>query len=295
MTLSQRFGRNGADPQSNVGPALHFESIRIALRRVMAAAILAAISIPTFAACDGYDFDFEATPAFLPPSRIQVHAHQARSLTIDYADRVERMNLSDIAAEQFCISMRQIIKIEQTGDKRGGFDGISVRGRLKPDGAAPYEFDFWSPDRNEQPRDFAIADAVFTLLESITPSCELNIYLERLASYFHFGLPARVIRGPPLTVRFYGGLSINHADDLAALLSGLPVDVPLQVDMTNVGGIGTLLYPKFQILLLRDPPAKWLAYPSAVTRVQELGAKSNQIEVQKMPYCLTSGTRFSRQ
>jgi hypothetical protein len=153
--------------------------------------------------------------------------------------------------------------------------------RLPVTGAPPYEFDFWSPDRKGQPRDFAIADAVFTLLESTTPSCELNIYLESLASYFHFGLPARVIRGPPLTVRFYGGLSINHADDPAALLSSLPVDVPLEIDMTNVGGMGTLLYPQFQTLLPREPPAKWLAYPPAAARLQELGVRATKFRCQR--------------
>jgi len=261
----------------------------------MAAVILVGISIPALAACGEYDFDLKAVPPFSPPSRIQMHAHRARSLTIDYADRVERVTLSDIGAEQFCIRMRQIIKIEQKGDKRIGFDGISIRGQLKLDGEPPYEFDFWSPDRMEQPRDFAIADAVFSLLESTTPSCQLNIYLERLASYFHFGLPARVIRGPLLTVRFYGGLSINHADDLAALFSSLPIDVPWEIDMTNVGGMGTMLYPQFRTLLGREPSVKWLAYPPAAAQLRELGVKSNDIEMPKTLHCLAPDTRFSRQ
>jgi hypothetical protein len=293
MTMREQLGRNVAVSLYSVVAA--FLSIRIGIGRVMAAAILAGISIPAFAACGDYDFDLKALPSFLLPSRIQVHAHHARSLTIDYADRVERVTLSEPAAEQFCIKMRQAITIEQTGDKRIGFDGITVRGQLKLNGAPPYEFDFWSPDKKGQPRDFAIVDAVFTLLESTTPSCELNIYLELLASYFEFGLPARVIRGPLLTVRFYGGLSINHADDLAALLSSLPVGVPLEIDMTNVGGMGTVLYPQFQTLLPREPPVKWLASPPAATRLQELGVKSNQIDVPKKFHCLAADTRFSRQ
>jgi hypothetical protein len=113
--------------------------------------------------------------------------------------------------------------------------------------------------------------------------------LELLASYFHFGLPARLIREPPLTVRFYGGLTINHVDDLAALLSSLPVDVPLEVDMTNVGSMGTVLYPQLKTLLHREPPVKWLASPGAAHHLQELGVNSDQIEVPKSLHCLASG------
>jgi hypothetical protein len=293
MTLRDQDGRNLAVSLFELVAAFHF--IRIGIGPVMIAVFLAGVSTPAFAACGDYDFDLRALPSFFPPSRIQVNAHHVRSLTINYGTRVERLTLSDPAAEQFCIKMREIITIEQKGDDRIGLDGISVRGHLKLNDAPPYELNFWSPDRREQPRDFAIADAVFTLLESTTPSCELNIYLELLASYFHFGLPARLIREPPLTVRFYGGLSINHVDDLAALLSWLPVDVPLEIDMTNVGSLGTVLYPQLQTLLHREPPVKWLANPGAAHHLQELGVNSDQIEVPKSLHCLPAATRFSRQ
>jgi hypothetical protein len=293
MTIREQLRRN--EEVSLCGAVAAFLLIRMRIRRAIAAVMLVGVSIPAFAACGEYDFDLKALPAFLPPSRIQVHAHYARSLTIDYADRVERVTLDDLAAGQFCSKMLQIIKIEQTGDKRMGLDGISIRGQLKLDGVPSYEFDFWSPDRKEQPRDFAIADAVFTLLESTTPSCELNIYLELLASYFQFGLPARVIRGPPLTVRLYGGLSINHSDDLAALFSSLPLGVPLEIDMTNVSGMGAVLYPQFRTLLAREPPVKWLASPPAAARLRELDVKSDHIEMPKTLHCLAPETRFSRQ
>lgn len=293
MTLRDQDGRNLAVSLFELVAAFHF--IRIGFGPVLIAVILVGISTQAFAACGEYDFDLRALPSFLPPSRIQVNAHHSRSLTINYGNRVERVTLSDSAAEQFCIRMRQIITIEQKGDDRIGLDGISIRGQLKLNDAPPYEFNFWSPDRKEQPRDFAMADAVFTLLESTTPSCELNIYLELLASYFQFGLPARLIHEPTLSVRFYGGLSINHVDDLAALFSSLPVDVPLQIDMTNVGSMGTMLYPQMQTLLHREPPVKWLANPGAAHHLQELGVNSDQIEVAKSLHCLPAATRFSRQ
>jgi hypothetical protein len=257
--------------------------------------ILAILAIPAFASCNDYDFDFNAGPSFIPPARIQVRAHHTGRLTIEFANRVERIKLSESAVEQFCTRMQQVIAMDQASGDRIGLDGVVVSGQWKLDGAPSYAFKFWSPDKKNQPRDFALADAVFALLETTVPSCELNAYLEALAIYFDFGVPARVIRGRPLTVRLYGVLSINYADGLAALFASLPANVPLDVDMTNVNGMGTALYPKFQTLLSRNPPVKWITYPGMSRQLQELGVKSNQMEVPKSLYCVPPHTQFSRQ
>jgi hypothetical protein len=84
------------------------------------------------------------------------------------------------------------------------------------------------------------------------PSCLLNAYLEQFSTYFSFGLPARVLPGPPLTLRLYGSLSIDHDEDLGRLIGSLPADGPITIDMTNFGGMGTLLYSTFQPLLVRS-------------------------------------------
>src|SRR5208283_3819047 len=123
--------------------------------------------------------------------------------------------------------------------------GIQVRGNLKTAASPDVNFSFWSPDRARQPRDFAVADSVFSLLESTTPSCLLNMYLEQLAIYFPFGIPVRRIAGPPLTLRIYGSLTIDNIDDFDRIVDSLPLNVPLVMDMTNFNNMGSLLYPSF--------------------------------------------------
>lgn len=169
--------------------------------------------------------------------------------------------------------------IAQEKDKRRGLDGVSVRGNLDLSSSRAYEFSFWSPNKQTQPRDFAIADAVFSLLESTAPSCELNEYLEWLAIYFSFGLPARVTSGPLFSIRFYGALSTNEKSELERLVVSLPTDRPIMIDMTNFSRMGTLLYPQFQLLLSRVASVSWLASPEAAQQLVELGVKPETIDV----------------
>jgi hypothetical protein len=172
--------------------------------------------------------------------------------------------------------------------------GWSRSGHWHLASSLPYEFSFWSPDRQKSPRDYAIADAVFSVLEATTPSCLLNAYLEQLSTYFAFGLPARKLPGPPLTLRFYGSLSIDHDEDLGRLIGSLPADTPLTVDMTNFASMGLLLYSTFRPLLARSIEVHWVATPYAATQLREIGVKSSAIDVTQTLYCEGQPMRFSR-
>jgi hypothetical protein len=267
------------------------------LAPIAAVAILCAASIPASAAapCNDYDFHFDAEPSFLAASSFEVHGRLKTSvITIATAHRVEKWSLDDSAAEAFCSRMRQVMAIEQSNDKQIGLDGIHVRGELSTGSSPPYKFDFWSPNKEKQPRDFAIADAVFTLLESTTPSCELNEYLEWLATYFPFGLPARTIPGSPLIVRFYGNLWSHDEDALEPLLMSLPTDAAIVIDMTNFNGMGAELSSAFRDLASRNEQVKWLASPKLASQLRKLGIKPKTIEVKHEPQCLGPGTHFSR-
>jgi len=153
-------------------------------------------------------------------------------------------------------------------------DGINVHGHWHIASSPVFEVAFWSPDRQKSPRDYAIADAVFSVLEATTPSCLLNAYLEQLSTYFASGLPARKLPGPPLTLRFYGSLSIDHDEDLGRLIASLPADTRLTVDMTNFGGMGIPLHPTFRPLLARSIEVHWMATPQAATQLREIGVNS---------------------
>jgi hypothetical protein len=265
----------------------------------LAASIALACFVPlaVAAACNDYDLDVEMSPSFIAPSTIRVHAgsrSSAVSVVIGDDKLVEKLPLNAAAAEDFCNRIQQAITIDQFRDDRIGLDGINVRGRWRSSSSSPYQFSFWSPDRQKSPRDYAIADALFSVLESTTPSCLLNAYLEQLATCFSFGLPVRLLPGPPLTLRFYGALSINHDEDLGRLIASLPSDTPLTIDMTNFGGMGMLLYPTFRPLLARSIEVHWVATPLSERQLHEIGVKPAAIEVTQTLYCKDQPMRFSR-
>jgi hypothetical protein len=267
------------------------------LAPIAAAAILWAASLSASAAapCNPYDFHFEARPSFLPGADLDVHARpKTSSITITVGNHVENWPLDDAAAEAFCTHMHQAIATEQSNDKPMGLDGIGVRGEFSTASSPPYKFDFRTPDKLKQPRDFATADAVFALLESTTPSCELNVYLEQLSRYFPFSLPARIIRGSPLTVRFYGGLWSHDEDTLEPFLMSLPTDIPIQIDMSNFNGMGSELSPTFKDLATRNPQVTWATSPNLAPQLRKLGIKPDTIQVPSDLHCLPLGTRFSR-
>jgi hypothetical protein len=258
-------------------------------------ALAAVVPVAATAACNDYDFEFEASPSFLAPSTIRLHAHpHSLGISVVIGDDKEKLQLNATAAEEFCTRLQQAITIEQSKDERMGFDGISVRGHWRLAKSPPFEVSFWSPDKQKSPRDYVIADAVFSVLEATTPSCLLNAYLEQLSTYFGFGLPARVLPGPPPTLRFYGSLSIDHDEDLMHLIESLPADTPLTIDMTNFGGMGLLLYLDFHPLLARSIEVHWVATPQAATQLRKIGVKSAAIHVITSLYCEGQPMRCSR-
>jgi hypothetical protein len=192
--------------------------------------------------------------------------------------------------------MQNLMVASQEKDDRRVWDGISVSGNFRMPDSQPYNFSFRSPNKDDHPKDHGIADAVFTLLESTTPSCELNNYLEQLTVYLQFGLPARVMPGKPFTIRFYGALSINHWWEREGLLTSLPTDQELLIDMTNLSGMGTIFYPQFQALLKRVPVITWIASAEAGKQLAALGVNPEKIEIrQGANSCGTlQGKRFAR-
>jgi hypothetical protein len=235
--------------------------------------------------CSNYDFVFHAQPAFHPESTVSLRIRRGSpELTIAYGDirtrvpKTERLTFSGPASERLCSRMLELMKVNPKKDDRHLYDGISVSGSFRIMDSKNYTFSFRSPDKLEYPRDYGIADAVFTLFESTAVSCELNEYLEQLATYFSFGLPARIISGVPYTVRLYGALSINHEAAVAHLLSSLPTDTQIQFDITNFYGMGTLLYPQFRKLLTRFPAISWTASAHSAKMLAEIGVKSETLK-----------------
>jgi hypothetical protein len=77
-------------------------------------AMSAFVLLAAAAACNDYDLEFEASPSFLAPSTIQVHARphsSGISIVIGDDKLVEKLPLNAVAAEEFCTRMLQAIAL----------------------------------------------------------------------------------------------------------------------------------------------------------------------------------------
>jgi hypothetical protein len=263
--------------------------------------LAAATEAPASDPCARMAFTFNMSPAFHPSSDITVRlGHGPAEVKVVYGDvrerrmRTEVIALDDTTALQFCSRIAQVATLPPTPDNRVLTDGIAVRGSLESASSAARTFSFRSPDPGGYSRESGLADAVFSLFESVNVSCELNEYLEQLAGYFRFGLGARVLRGPPLTIRLYGALSVSDEASLRRLLAGLPPDNSIRFDLTNFDGMGTLVYEDFRPLLERIPPVRWIAGSNLASMLAEIGARARDVELVDGPHCAGLGGRFSR-
>src|SRR5690349_2524494 len=175
--------------------------------------------------CTRYEFSWNAQPSFLSESVVTIKATpEISDLVINFSNirtrtrSTEHLRLTTVLSRQFCTDFLRVIALQQHEDNGDLWDGIHVKGHFSAGDNLLHRFSFSFPTRDESPMIRGRADALFSLFETTAVSCELNEYLEQLATYFRFGLPGRIVNNSPLTVRFYGGLSVKSQDDLHALL-----------------------------------------------------------------------------
>jgi anti-anti-sigma regulatory factor len=86
-----------------------------------------------------------------------------------------------------------------------------------------------------------------------------------------------MIGGRVKCLRIFGSLSSSKEMALRSLLSTLPKDEPLIVDMTNFDGMGTLLYPAFVEFASSRRFLSWAVSPSARRHVESMGLANLRI------------------
>ena len=134
---------------------------------VLLAVAWMAMPLAATAACNDYTFEFRAEPSFIAPSviRVQTRPRSAR-LSIEIGNKYKEALVLDRAmAQAFCERLKQALAIEQSNESSIGLDGIQVQGNFKEAASPQVNFSFWSPDKARQPRDFAVVDSIFSLLE----------------------------------------------------------------------------------------------------------------------------------
>jgi hypothetical protein len=268
---------------------------------------VASLGVPGAAAsqesCTEYDFDLRFFPAFHLASAVHISSRPGSAeLTVTYGNArthghaKERLLLSQGTSETFCSRILQIMAMPQRPDRRMVADGVAVEGMFRHGASPPQVISAHSPNQRDHPADYGIVDALFTVLESVPVSCALNESLEQLALYFHFGLPVRIISEPTYTVRVYGGVTGEHEEDFARLLSSLPTDKSVTFDFTNWDG-DEMPHPQLQRLIMSiaaKKNARWVASPSLAGTLQRLGVDKAHVKAIEGPNCPLQRMRFAR-
>jgi hypothetical protein len=166
--------------------------------------------------------------------------------------------------------------LKMTSKEQQGTDGITVYNTVVQDSASN-KFTFWSPRKNSAPQEHRLVEAVLGLAQRKFTTQKEQEYFESLEQYFDFGLPCKVTRTDPFEVRIHGRLSSDEEKELTSFVQQLPSDRPILIDMTNFNGMGTMFYPLFRRLLVRNPRIVWVASKRSLEQLQELGIPAASI------------------
>ena len=156
-----------------------------------------------------------------------------------------------------------------------GLDGITTYIEYQHDPTKISKFDFWSPSRKVYITEYKLLDGFFNFTDKIFKDKKQIEYLEDLRGYFDYGLPIRKISDKPLEYRLYSSLSIHEKVDLEDFADRLPTKEPIIFDCTNAHGMGTVLYPIFRKMIVKNTTIYWLSNKEGRMRDQilEIGAK----------------------
>lgn len=129
-------------------------------------------------------------------------------------------------------------------------------------------FETWSPDQTSPDGRFVklLYDLAWALLKD-QASIER---LEHLHGYLSLALPARFVPGEVATLRLFGGLTSYHIDELRRVFESTPTETPLVIDMTNLDGMGTILYPTFVEFSRRHPCIGWAVSTAARKHLERM-------------------------
>jgi hypothetical protein len=144
-----------------------------------------------------------------------------------------------------------------------GMDGITIDATIIQN-EETNKFATWSPSRKEKPIDYKFLDAVFDLINKKLPK-EEN-YIEDVQDYLSYGLGIKIKNDNPAIIKMYGGYTIFDATKLQLFFDSLPRDKPIIMDMSNFGGMGSILHDYFAVCdgthekMIWVTPGDWKEY-----------------------------------
>ncbi|TWV98051.1 hypothetical protein [Chitinophaga pinensis] len=128
--------------------------------------------------------------------------------------------------------------------------------------------------------EWRFAEAFVVQVQKLIRDQELANYIELLGGVFG-RFPAKIFDETPRRLRIYGMLTIACYEELSALIEKVAGEQALVLDLTNLQGMGTVLYEQFEPLkLIRDLKIMVSADNKyALQQVKEIGFNAEQVMV----------------
>jgi hypothetical protein len=171
---------------------------------------------------------------------------------------------------------RTVVKEARTDD-RMILDGIRLRCSITENDVEKVH-EYRCPEQGDP--EWFLAGAFLVRAQNLLKDQELINYIELLEGYFE-RLPAKLFDETPRRLRIYGYLSIHDAEGLADLIAKVTNEQVLVLDLTNLQGMGTILYKQFEPLkAIKDLKVLVSAVDErALKQVREIGFKEEQVIV----------------
>ena len=160
-------------------------------------------------------------------------------------------------------------------DDRVIIDGISLRCIFTENGIQKVH-EYRCPDPNTP--EWFLAGAFLVRAQNLIDDQELTNYIEHLEGYFD-RLPIKLFDETPRRLRIYGRLSSLDTKGLAELITKVENEKALVLDLSNLEGMGTILYKQFEPLkTIKDLKVLVKADNELVLRhVRGVGFKDGQV------------------
>lgn len=175
------------------------------------------------------------------------------------------------------VELSRTVVQEARKDDRMILDGIELICSITENNAQKVH-NYRCPKQGDS--EWFLAGAFLVRAQKLINDQELTNYIELLEGYFN-RLPAKLFDETPRRLRIYGTLSSLDSKGLSDLIKKVANEQALVLDLTNLKGMGTILYQHFEPLkTIRDLKVIVNANNEhTLKQVKEIGFKAEQIMV----------------
>lgn len=209
------------------------------------------------------------------PNNLPLKQSDRKNTDTFYIPISEKDILTDKNFDSFVKTISDIDLSTKKSLKGCELDGITIDFKYIEENKSN-EFSFECP-RKWNIQEHIVIRAIFDLINMSIKQTETINYIELLEGYFDFGLLLKHISDSPLEYRMYSHLSRNEATELRQFLSRLPNDKPIILDFRNFDRMGTMFYPDFKELIMRNSNIYWLANEYSIKQLREIGVSESRI------------------